>query len=81
VVIRAVDTASGKRPFEPSEYRFVPDVHAKSHMRLATVAAKMTFANQEADKESQFELCRHWRSPLFHRHVTRETFDSGIMSK
>jgi hypothetical protein len=45
VVIRAVDTTSGERPFQPPVYGLVPDVHAESHLRLAAITAEVTLSH------------------------------------
>ena len=45
VVIRAIEASSGKRPFQPLEYRLVPDMHAESHLRLSAVTAKVALSD------------------------------------
>jgi len=56
VVVRPVDTAARERPLQPVEDRLVPDMHAQGHVRLASVAAEMALADQEADQEPEVEL-------------------------
>ena len=65
VMIRAIEAAPGKCPFQPLEDRLVPDVHAQSHLSLATVATEMTFPDQEPDEESEVKLRWHHHPHCF----------------
>jgi hypothetical protein len=56
VPVRSIEAASGHSPQEPAKELFVTGVHAQRDVRLASVAAKMPFADQQAKYESSFEI-------------------------
>jgi hypothetical protein len=39
----------------------MPDMHTKGYLRVAAIAAEVTFSDQDADEVSDFELRRHRR--------------------
>jgi hypothetical protein len=52
---------------DPPEELLVVRVHTESDLRLATVAAEVSFSDKDAEEKTHLELL------LFHRHVSRET--------
>ncbi len=59
MVVGAVELAARKRPLEPSEQCFVPDVHAECDLGLTTVTSEVPFPHQQADENSLFEIAGH----------------------
>ena len=59
VVIRAVQLPSRKGSLQPTEEGFVPDVHFQCHLRLTTVSAEVTFADQDPGEKTELEVARH----------------------
>src|SRR5208282_276629 len=77
VVIGTVEPGAWYRPDEPLKEQLVSNMHPQCDLRLASIAAKMPFADQDANKEALFEF-GHGRSslpsPLFHCQVSRGTY-------
>jgi hypothetical protein len=49
VVVGAIESAPRECGFDPAEQRLVIGVHPKGYVRLASVAAEVTFADEHAD--------------------------------
>jgi hypothetical protein len=79
MMIRTVELGTWDYLDEPLEELFVSNMHSQGDLGLAAIAAKMSFANQDANQEALFEF-RHARSILsgwlFHCQVSRGTCPS-----
>lgn len=76
MMIGTVEPGAWNQSKQPTKELFVSNVHPQSHLRLAAVAPKMAFANQDANQESFFELGHglgRVLPMLFHCQVSRET--------
>jgi hypothetical protein len=44
----------------------MPHVHSQRYLRLATVPAEVSFADQQPGKKAEAEIVRHWSFSVVH---------------
>src|SRR5262245_45363278 len=65
-MIRPVEPSPGKGSLQPPEDRFMSDVHPQRDLRLATISAEVSFADQQPGKEAEAEVVRHRSFSVVH---------------
>jgi hypothetical protein len=56
VVIWTVKATAGESRFEPSEDRFMPDVHAQHDLWLASISSERALADEQSDQKTAVEV-------------------------
>jgi len=77
MVVRTIEFPAGKGAFDPAKKGLVVGVHTEGDLRLPTIPAEVSFADQDSDQEADIYV-----ATLFHRQVSRETSPAhGVVSR
>lgn len=75
VVVGPIEPASGEGALQPAKESLVVGVHPDGDLGLAAVATEVPFSNQDSEEVTQLEVSGPGGRQLFHRSVSRGTFN------